>query len=550
MLRTLNIFWVVIWCFQVSAGTWYVRPTAQGGADGTAYADAWGGIHNINWTSVQDGDTVYVCGTNIFTVTGINQYYNTGISTIGRSSITIRGDYTGDPCVMLGGVLDTYDTIEWGGPDANGVYWSTNYIAAALRFAFAEVNSGVITPYTWQFSSTWEGGLGGAFCNGGTNFIKTTTGEAPSTNVAFYDGGYLWNLNQKTNITFRDMLVYGSAWQQNGDGWRGTSGSGYTDGPKAVTFQDVDTLYGGRWVLYKGMDNWTFTGCEIGYVSFGIYAYMTLGNKGPDALTVTNCYIHDCRAMPYANQDNHGIGFQAGSNAFFVRNRVENCYGIAIDLYSGGNEMTNCVVDGNSISNIFGIINSGTGIGVDSGLPYTAGYQAGLRISNNAITRVGQNATYGWNGIGINTLDEVEIENNTIAWAGNGISIASGTSPTLAIIKNNLVYNPTNSFVKTTGTGTPVVDMDYNLFYADSGPSTPYSLSPSFAHDSNGITGEDPLLSEALRLLPTSPAIHAGVGVGLTYDAAGRAWANPPSIGAYEFGASAAATTAHATTLK
>jgi uncharacterized repeat protein (TIGR02543 family) len=97
-----------------AANTWYVRPSggSYGSADGTSYETAWNGFVSIVWASVQPGDTLYVAGT-------FHNHSETGrpfrglvlpvdvndhpiVNGTEGSPITIRGDYPGDPGVLVG----------------------------------------------------------------------------------------------------------------------------------------------------------------------------------------------------------------------------------------------------------------------------------------------------------------------------------------------------------------------------------------------------------------------------------------------------------------
>ena len=81
------------------AARWFVRPeapAAYGKADGSGYADAWGGLDKIEWDKIKPGDTLYVCDTHV------GKALEIGASGVKGKRITIRGDYAGHPGAILG----------------------------------------------------------------------------------------------------------------------------------------------------------------------------------------------------------------------------------------------------------------------------------------------------------------------------------------------------------------------------------------------------------------------------------------------------------------
>jgi hypothetical protein len=108
--------------------------------------------------------------------------------------------------------------------------------------------------------------------------------------------------------------------------------------------------------------------------------------------------------------------------------------------------------------------------------------------------------------------------------SGSAIS-AGGSSVKL---RNNIIYNDFGTSFYTDGGSANNVDEDYNLFY----PASSISLG---AHSSVA----DPLLIDAanedFRLQSNSPAINAGVDVGLTQDLDQNSIVGVPDIGAYEY---------------
>jgi hypothetical protein len=88
---------------SAQAADYFVRPAlkkAYGTGTGLGYANAWSGLGGVRWRSatkggVGPGDTLWVCGTHRGTLV-------VGASGSQGLPITIRGDFAGDPGVLLG----------------------------------------------------------------------------------------------------------------------------------------------------------------------------------------------------------------------------------------------------------------------------------------------------------------------------------------------------------------------------------------------------------------------------------------------------------------
>lgn len=528
------VTFLLLAAFGASAATWYVRPgqhATYGAGNGTSYADAWNGITNITWTSIQPGDTLYACGTHIYTITGGGQYYNNGIGQIKTNNITIRGDYGPDPLVMFGGALDTANTFYWFGPDGNGVYYTTNEIQTSARELRYQVDGSIIQFLPVKGTTTWTGGAGGYF-DGVTNYIRTISGNAPSNNIALMRGGWMWDLNGSSSNTFNGGTYIAECWQQNGSGWWATTNT---------MFLNLTVQHQG-FSLSHGMDYAVFGNCDISAGPSCIYDFQTFGVQvGTFGTIITNCTLHDVRwYYGISSTDLHAIGCQAGNGWTIKWNHIYNTDGASIDLYSGGADMTNDLIACNFIHDIGGYNpNNGEAICVNSGGP-GIGRQTGLVIQNNLIYNVGINASYGWAGIGVNTADPVAIQNNTILYCGVGIAVHGQTHPNQANVQNNIICSPTNTFIIIDGTGTTTGTTDYNLCYTNSTISAPFAFTPSVTHDTHSVfaypllVSASPTIATDFQLRAESPAIGAGTPVGISTDFGGNAFLNPPAIGAWE----------------
>jgi parallel beta-helix repeat protein len=252
-------------------------------------------------------------------------------------------------------------------------------------------------------------------------------------------------------------------------------------------------------------------------------------------------------------------------------------YGIALSV------APNSIVYGNTAygNGTDGICNWGSGVAMDSGY---YGDSNGVKIYNNFVygntrsgiqantpasgTTIYNNLSYN-NGDGIQLGDNatINVYNNTIVGNANGITIKArynGEYPTGAYdyscatefttgdnitLKNNLLLNNTIGIHTSDITDCAnIAAHTNNLYFQAEGNAIDYNTSTYTT--ANAKTWEasaqntDPTLAGAgtyatvadFKLLVGSPAINAGVDVGLTRDYDGHYLIGNPDIGAYEYG--------------
>lgn len=539
------------------SSTWFVRPVpGSGSKDGTSYANGWSGITNIHWASISPGDTIYVCGTHVANYTNLLGQPSDLISTVSVSGITIRGDYTTDPYTNFAGRFDWRGTNVWLGPDANGVYHSSTVRANSnyRQYRYTTNALGAVVPLTIITSNSWPGFLGAQYFDGITNWLKPLDGNAPIDGAyAINVYGWRWDLNNQSNITFIGGSLMGATFPtaQAGAGlvtlpsWKPNYITGI--GANHITFQDTRFLSEQAWFMYPGHEVWTWTNCEFARAETGVYSIVDLQPRGPWNYLISHCYFHDIAGQPGFRQttDGHAIGCQGGSNWTLANNVVSNTSGIGVDFHSEGELMTNVVIKYNLVCFTRGSSSSsGSGIAIDSTAGAARGTQAGFKIFGNIVHDNGIGGAFGRNGIGLNISDQVLINNNTIQFCDVGITVFSGTNPVDAIIKNNIISNPTNYFVSLTGNGTSNSTMlDYNLFFTNSPSGTRFNVSgPPFTHDAHSkfasplFVTSPQVIGVDFQLSSVSSAIAAGIVISsYTQDYLGHSVLNPPSIGAFEF---------------
>jgi len=138
---------------------------------------------------------------------------------------------------------------------------------------------------------------------------------------------------------------------------------------------------------------------------------------------------------------------------------------------------------------------------------------------------VGNAASGNGSALYLGSPGQVTLVHTTIAsptvGAGTAIYVRQGT----VNITNTLVASYTTSIQRAGGT----VNSDYNLFY--NAPTT-------VTIGSHSLTGTNPLFvnpaGDDYHLLSNSPAVGAGLNVGVATDLDGQPRRDPPTIGAYE----------------
>ncbi len=285
----------------------------------------------------------------------------------------------------------------------------------------------------------------------------------------------------------------------------------------------------------------TIRSCTItGANTQGIYV-----GAGADKVTIEDNVIYSNGT--HANTD-HGIYIQNGSNIIIRRNL---CY----SNYDSGIQVAN--------------IAAGADVLVERNKSYSnTGYGINLStIADGGLVKINYNIIYSnvKSGIRLNSTNGVTIYNNTVfnsgsASGGAGLSIESTVINN--IIKDNIfftdyaVLGDSHEAVRVyTATEITTNTFDYNnVLYANHAGETGVSfrvVSPSNlkytlatwqaltgSPDAHSISVDSVFVSTStpdFHLQPTSPAINAGVDVGLTTDYSGNPIGTYPDIGAYEF---------------
>jgi hypothetical protein len=552
--------------------SWYVRPLVDrdaavddlgnpladagvyGRQDGTSYADAFNGIAHIKWGEggVEAGDTLYICDTHVYEAQHdywvppvVGYVEESGFSP--EHPITIAMDFPQAPGMLYGFFRDTQVEVKWDGPDEQGVYRTSD-----LRQGAAVEASG--GGYRWlerMNDVTWEGHWAAAYDVPrpnepwvvATSYVKMSDGGSPAGRVYSQDAGYKLHLGRSRYLTFRKCNLFNSriAADANEDSTSELAPS------RGIVFENCNLGYtlGTLLDLSDGMDNWTLRGCELHDVGKAIHASDVFN------LLVEQCAIHDVGAPNFPDDDAHAIGIQGGANHVIQHNHIWRTAGSSIEFWSSRNAMQDMTVRYNFIHDTLGLAQtSASGIVISGGEFVAPGKRTGFRIYGNIITNTAGNEE-PWRGFGIssNNMDAVEIYNNVLYKTYHGIRLVTTTPepgyPVKARVYNNMIVEPKGWYAFVHGNAEPWTELywDYNLYYPATDAAAQFSFGQDVTRDSHSIFGNpkfvagDPVQTAGFQLCPDSPAIDAGVDVGLVEDYAG--WPVPrgaaPDVGAFEY---------------
>jgi hypothetical protein len=309
------------------AATWYVRPgtyttaenpityapVPQPGVydlqDGSSYSNAWNGILSAVWGDggVEPGDTLYVCGLHYWARKTTASYVTAYLTESGYSDdypINIRMDYGPDPGTFWGVSQDLFDpAATWQGPDANGVYVSTNQTSSADYCLTASNN---IVPLDREATPTWAGHTGASFTTNGVWYVKMPDGTSPAGRILTSRWGYRLSLGRSSYIRFYSSRFCNGAPNKDEANWDPGSDT-QTALPLSshVTFEGCDLRYNSEITPTPGNDFWTVRNCELAYSGYGVYTVLNRRLLGADRLTVVSNYIHDMGTPRFPNIDEH-----------------------------------------------------------------------------------------------------------------------------------------------------------------------------------------------------------------------------------------------------
>ena len=485
-----------IYSFTTEGPTdWYVRPGVYSGVsasmpvpvpgtygnqDGTSYDDAWNGIREIVWgeDGMEAGDNLYVCGEHDYDTSMSNDFIA----------------YQAVEYIRESGFSEEYPiTIRMDYPGDTGTIYSS--------YRFDLGRSKYIKFYKGNFNGSTVG--------------KERMGRSDFTLV-----------NEVTDIPVSTHII----------------------------FDSCKMIYGVTYSLYAGHDYWTFRNNDFSYAEFGIYTYWmdTHLNDGwgSSYLLIENNTFKHLGTPEYPHQDAHAVALMGGRGHIIQGNYIEDT-GAAIEFDASTFDMKDIIIRNNFIKDIkVKSYTGGSGIVLSGNNEDSIGKRTGWEVYNNIIMNTGIGKTESWQGKGIatNNKDPVEIYNNIIINpAGVGIAFSIINAPPQGAVYNNIIVNPGERYVLITGAPGDWSNLssDYNLYYpATSFTTTDFAYGLAIGCDNNSILADPMFVSSSpqepadFKLQAGSPAIDAGIDIGLTQDFEGNLIprGSAPDIGAYESG--------------
>lgn len=393
------------------------------------------------------------------------------------------------------------------------------------------------------------------------------------------DGSISWGRVQKAN-TGACVVEYDWTWSGNKIFiYSPTNPNTRYDGVEITQRNDVVMMNHRNYITIENFE-----------VAFG--GFHGIGETWPEG-NYTGLVIQNCHSHHHGVKGGAGYAIEVWHSNSIIRNNVCHDSGrrnMSLNLYGDGATVSNILIEHNHFYNS----NHTTGLdiatdGTSSHGNITFRYNY---VADTIYSDIDNVETYGsgWAYIAAegvdNTVDDIYIYNNIFNGATNrGISIGetygpnnvniwnnvfTGVSPYITgtfhsfiliqggadvNLRNNIFYNDVDHTINSTwyliGTtsNAGTVTLNNNLYYNVSATrimiwfgttiSNWATYQSTSGQDGNSIWGSDPLfvsLYNDFRLQSGSPAINAGVDVGLTVDYNQFAISGLPDIGAFEFG--------------
>jgi len=502
-------------CIVVTASngnTYYISPTGNDSNTGTSTGAPWKTISKVNST------TTFKAGDKILFERGGTWREMLTVSASGSASSYITFGNYGSTSSPKPRILGSTQLTGWVNTGTN--VWQSSTSVTNPR-SVGNYGGEVIfenTDGTKSWGTYSSGTPSGAYkWSYSSNKISIYSTSDPSTKYKAVEAPQrqdIINLNNKNYINIDGIDIF----------YSGQTGICYApDEPtpmpalKGLIIQNVEIAY----ISVKDS--------EQGYGIEALYSDMTIKNSK----------FHDCGRRPISL---HLYGSTSVNNILIDNNQFYSGWhttGPDIQVGSGytGN-ITNVTVSNNTIYE-------------PKDKPYY--YTEGLYLSNKGGEAKMDNISiynntfmnHGGYGILLEAVQgAVKIYNNTFyGYASGGskfphISVQSlnGLASKSVTIKNNILASDSaGEGIEVYGSGqtSSAVTSSNNLIYnSSSAVSGATTADPKFVNASSGD----------LHLQSGSPAISKGVSVGLTTDKDGKAYGNPPSIGAYEYGSVLGAT--------
>ena len=541
------------------AATYYVDCNATSGGDGSL-ATPWDTIADINGATLSPGDNVYL-------KRGCTFREQLTVPNSGSAGSPITFGAYGSGANPIISCYDLVDNSTWTTVDK--IYdWYPGYGVVVRTM----LRDGLLIPKDTSSSVNADY----YYYSSGQMWYKPPAGHAASEYTLEAARRYrAVYVNGKDYVTFNDLTVQGG----NGNLYSTDGATFDIKDSTHITLNNILVRYSWITGLYikaatRGIEDITVQNSEISYSGNGIHVHGD-SSYGVTNVTFDNLHIHniaqfenDTRGFSSLDREGIGINGYGISSGFTLSNIIVHDVGdnvsannLGIFFYKVNNVLLrnflvyNCaragveVVDGAyGCNNVlaYGIVHSNGKIATND-----EAFSGGVIIKPSYGT--GMNGTKLLNSIIYNNDGLASNDPNK---RGGLVVYKNFTAPLSSSIeiKNNIIScNITNDLLIYENTGAlSGLSSDYNLFYRKSGNAIVYNnktydyqkiigdeagyYSYETSRDTHSINSDPKLTSTTnFHLLPGSPAINAGVDVGLTTDIEGTDIEGYPEIGAYEY---------------
>ena len=478
---------------------------------------------NLSQASFNPGDKIHFKGGDVW-----NENSALNITKSGSEGMPIIYTSYGEgyPKLRRGAVV-----TGWSGPDENGVY----SIATTTCSALWEDD------ILMKRATTASCSDGSWYLDGGYLYYKPSSGVPTDHTVVRQQGGGC--SISASYVTIDNLQFFSQIYTSGGSFYNVTIQNCLFDNSSGGIFITCTTGDGHNYTIQNNIFRHSTNNI---YLVSGDGATRLWRNTLIKNNTITNWNMTADPAYYgqafYTTGDRDGLSFQNLKDSIVEYNHIYNgkldtggiCHWIKTGVAATGN-----IIRYNRIHDIYsaGIINDG---GSDN--------TANCKIYGNIIYNYAVDNSTDCGGIRLNraqtSTEPSEVYNNTIYNGDIGIYLNS--LPNNYIIKNNIVHTVRNYFVSSNTLINQNI-LDFNCYYPGATGSkfrlagTDYTFSgwkTATGQDGGSITAEpvfvNPLNGD-FRLQSGSPAITAGVPLGLTKDYLGNKWRNPPSMGAIEY---------------
>lgn len=506
------------------ATNYYVKNGGDDEAVGTSDGTAWATIAKVNATSFDPGDTIFFNRGDTWLLLGST--LSVPSSGTHDHPIVFTAYGTGSKPVIS--LAIQYDT--WANYSGN-IYYSTGAYQCAYLCLFDGTTWGKTSTKAnldteGEWAQTVSAPAGGS---NDTIFVYTTSPE-DLPNVVFGSYNTAFEINGKDYITVSYLQIrysgaYGFVIDQSTGSKIDSCKTDYC--PLGITVDEADTIIISNNIITNcGGDGMYFSGYSNNvYIFDNNFSVCGVADIGSDNQSIGMWFVDDIYC--YNNYINHtGTGSVIEASASIASHYWQD----NVNFYN--NYITTNVTN-NSVFSIF----SGE-----------------YNIHNNIVIMTGEsNSAYFIGMTDTGNPTTANIYNNTIIGAGRGVDfwIPFGTESNSSDIKvkNNIFYGILQYYLHI---GTVFLDnfeSDYNLFLSNTGnkfatrtggDDAAYNFDgwkTATSEDANSAIG-DPLFTTEftdLTLQAGSPAIGAGIGVGLLTDYSGYLINDPPDLGAYAY---------------